>query len=88
MLEAAPPEGYAACCAAVRDFDARDRIAAIRVPTLVITGSKDPATPAADGRFLADHISGARYVELNSSHLSNVEASERFTAELIQFLSA
>ena len=88
MLGAAPPEGYAACCAAVRDFDARDLIAAIRLPTLVITGSKDPATPAADGRFLADHISGARYVELNSSHLSNVEAAEPFTAELIHFLSA
>ncbi len=87
MLEAAPPEGYAACCAAVRDFDARDQISAIRVPTLVITGSKDPATPAADGRFLADQISGARCVELDSSHLSNVEASERFTAELIRFLS-
>lgn len=88
MLEAAPPEGYAACCAAVRDFDARDQVSAIRVATLVITGSKDPATPAADGRFLADHISGARCVELDSSHLSNVEAPERFTAELIRFLSA
>jgi 3-oxoadipate enol-lactonase len=88
MLEASPPEGYAANCAAVRDFDARDQISAIRVPTLVITGSKDPATPPADGRFLADHIPGARYVELQSSHLSNIEASEKFTAELIQFLSA
>ncbi len=88
MLEAAAPEGYAACCAAVRDFDARGQISAIRVPTLVITGSKDPATPPADGRFLADQISGARYVELDSSHLSNVEASEPFTAELVRFLSA
>jgi len=87
MLESAPPEGYVACCAAVRDFDARDQISAIRVPTLVITGSKDPATPAADGRFVADLIPGSRCVELNSSHLSNIEASERFTAELIRFLS-
>ncbi len=88
MLEAAPPEGYAACCAAVRDFDARDQVSAIRVPTLVITGSKDPATPAADGRLVAGRIPGARCVELDSSHLSNIEASERFTAELIRFLSS
>jgi 3-oxoadipate enol-lactonase len=88
MLESAPPEGYAACCAAVRDFDVRDRISAIHVPTLVITGSKDPATPAVDGRFFANRISGARCVELNSSHLSNVEAAEPFTAELFHFLSA
>ena len=88
MLEAAPPEGYAACCAAVRDYDARETIAAIRVPALVIAGGKDSATPPADGRFISEQIPGARYVELNAAHISNIEAAERFTAELIQFLSA
>jgi 3-oxoadipate enol-lactonase len=88
MLEASPPEGYAACCAAVRDYDAREKLAAIRVPALVIAGGKDSATPPADGRFIAGQIPGARYVELDAAHLSNIEASERFTAELIQFLSA
>jgi 3-oxoadipate enol-lactonase len=87
MLEDAPPEGYAACCAAVRDFDQREGVATIRVPTLVITGSHDPATPPADGRFLAEHIPGAQYLELNASHLSNVEAPEQFTAEIVRFLS-
>jgi 3-oxoadipate enol-lactonase len=88
MLESSPPEGYAANCAAVRDFDARGRVAAIRTLTLVMSGSKDPATPPADGHYLADRIPGARYVELRASHLSNVEACERFTAELTQFLCA
>jgi 3-oxoadipate enol-lactonase len=88
MLEASPPEGYAACCAAVRDYDARDQLTAIHLPTLVIAGGKDSATPPVDGRFIAEQISGARYVELDAAHLSNVEASGRFTAELIQFLSA
>jgi 3-oxoadipate enol-lactonase len=87
MLESAPSEGYVACCAAVRDCDHRNGIAAIRVPTLVIAGSKDPATPPAESRFIADKIVGARYVELNSSHLSNLEAPEEFTNHLIQFLS-
>jgi 3-oxoadipate enol-lactonase len=88
MLEASPPEGYAACCAAVRDYDARDKISAIHLPTLVIAGGKDSATPPIDGRFIAEQISDARYVELDAAHLSNVEASGRFTAELVQFLSA
>jgi 3-oxoadipate enol-lactonase len=88
MLEAAPPQGYAACCEAIRDYDARDKISPIRLPTMVIAGSKDSATPPADGHFIAEQIPGARYVELNAAHLSNIEASERFTAELIQFLSA
>ena len=35
---------------------------------------------------MAEHIAGARYVELEAAHLSNVEAAERFTAELVEFL--
>jgi 3-oxoadipate enol-lactonase len=88
MLENAPPEGYVGCCAAVRDADFRSGIGAIRVPTLVIAGSKDHATPPAEGRLLADHIAGAQYAELDSSHLSNLEAPEEFTNRVIQFLSA
>src|SRR5271168_1194306 len=37
-FEGANPEGYAANCAAIRDFDARAAISAIRIPTLVIAG--------------------------------------------------
>jgi len=88
MIDSMPPEGYVACCAAVRDFDARERAGQIRVPTLVITGNQDAATPAADGRSLAQQIPGARYVELNAAHISNIEASEQFTSELIRFLTA
>ncbi len=88
MLEEANPEGYAACCAAVRDFDFRDTVSGIRVPVLAIAGSQDPATPPADLRFLAEHISGARYAELSGSHLCNVEDADRFTAEVSAFLEA
>ncbi len=88
MLETTSPEGYVANCAAVRDFDVRDQVSSIRTPTLIMSGSKDPATPPSDGRFLADQIPRARYVELQSSHLSNIEAAQPFTAELIRFLSA
>ncbi len=88
MLEAANPQGYAACCAAVRDFDFREQLGNIRTPTLVISGTHDPAAPPADGRFLADHIQGARYVELNTAHLSNVEDADRFTREVIAFLNS
>lgn len=88
MLESANLDGYIANCAAVRDFDARETIAAIRVPTLVISGTHDPATTPADGRYLAENISGARYVELNAAHLSNIEDRERFTSEVSSFLLA
>jgi 3-oxoadipate enol-lactonase len=88
MLEEANPEGYAACCAAVRDFDFREQLSKIRMPVLVIAGAHDPATPPADGRFLADRIPGARYVELDAAHLSNIEDQSRFTGELAAFLNS
>jgi 3-oxoadipate enol-lactonase len=58
------------------------------VPTLVIAGTHDIPTPPSDGRFLADHIEGVRYVELPAAHLSNIEAASAFTAALIDFLKA
>ena len=86
VLETTSPEGYAACSAAVRDFDIREQLNKIRVPTLVISGLHDPATNPSDGRFLAEHIPGARYVELNGAHLSNIEDGDRFTREVADFL--
>jgi len=88
MIESADRSGYAACCAALRDFDAREKLSSMSTPTLVIAGSHDFATPAADGRFLAENIPGARCVELRAAHLSNIEAAAQFTSELEAFLSA
>jgi len=86
MLEETNPDGYVACCAAVRDFDCRDQLSRIRKPALVIAGAHDPATPPGDGRFLADQIPGARYIELNAAHLSNIEEQDRFNNEISVFL--
>jgi 3-oxoadipate enol-lactonase len=86
-LEETNPEGYAACCAAVRDFDCRGDLGKIRVPTLVISGASDPATPPADGRFLAGQIPGAQYAELHAAHLSNIEDRDRFNDEVGNFLA-
>ena len=86
MLEETNPDGYVACCAAVRDFDCRDQLSRVSIPALVIAGAHDPATPPADGRFLADQIPGARYIELNAAHLSNIEEQDRFNNEISAFL--
>ena len=88
MIESANPHGYASCCAALRDFDARETVSSIALPTLVIAGSHDLATPPADGRFIAENIPGARYVELRAAHLSNIEAEARFTPEVENFMNA
>src|SRR5438093_9027704 len=82
-----PAEGYAACCAAIRDMDQRVTIASARAPTLVVGGSRDPATPPEHGRAIADRIRGARVIELPAAHLSNVEAAEAFNEAVLGFLS-
>jgi 3-oxoadipate enol-lactonase len=87
MLEETNRDGYVACCAAVRDFDCSEQLNNIRTPTLVIAGAHDRATPPDGGRFLAQQIPGARYVELNAAHLSNIEAQDRFNNELAAFLN-
>ncbi|SDN53949.1 3-oxoadipate enol-lactonase [Methylobacterium phyllostachyos] len=85
MLAATASEGYAAACLAVRDADFRADLARIAVPTLVIAGTHDAATPAAAGRFLADHIPGAQYRELSGAHLTNLEDVARFNEALLAF---
>jgi 3-oxoadipate enol-lactonase len=86
MLLHTPPEGYAATCAALRDEDLRETVSRVSLPTLVISGAHDAATPPADGRFVAEKIPGAQYLELNAAHLSNIETPEPFTAALLNFL--
>jgi 3-oxoadipate enol-lactonase len=86
MLLHSPPEGYVATCAALRDEDVRETISRVSLPTLVISGAHDAATTPADGRFVAEKIPGAQYLELNAAHLSNIEAAEPFTAALLKFL--
>jgi 3-oxoadipate enol-lactonase len=81
-----PPDGYIACCAALRDMDLRSDLASIRAPALVIAGRHDPATTPTDCRLIADAIRRARLVELSAAHLSNIEAAEAFNAAVLGFL--
>jgi 3-oxoadipate enol-lactonase len=88
VLVKCAPDGYAACCAAVRDYDARPELAAIRAPTLAIAGTHDPGTPPSDLRAIVERVPGARYAELDASHLSNVEQPTDFLAAVIGHLDA
>ena len=87
MMERQSPEGYVACCAAVRDMDQRESLALIRAPTLVVAGTHDASTPPWDAKFIADGIPEARMVELAAAHISNVEAAEAFNAAIVSFLT-
>jgi 3-oxoadipate enol-lactonase len=82
-----PPEGYAASCEAIRDWDFRERLASIRTPTLVIAASEDPSTPPAYGEAIAEGIPGAGFALIpDSAHLANVERPEAFTGAVLAHL--
>jgi 3-oxoadipate enol-lactonase len=86
MLADTPVEGYVANCAAVRDMDQRAELPQIAAPTLVIAGRHDKSTPPEHGELIARAIPGAQYVVLNAAHLSNWEAAQAFTQNVLDFL--
>ncbi len=62
---AASPSKARALLAASADLDVREKLPRIRVPTLVMHRSKDSAWDPRHSRYLAEHIPGARYIELD-----------------------
>jgi 3-oxoadipate enol-lactonase len=88
MLVSAEAEGYASCCEALADWDPGDELAAIRAPALVLAGSEDPATPAAQGEAIARRIPRARMCVLDGAgHLANLEQPEAFNRLLLEHLT-
>ena len=87
MVHATRPTEYAACCAAIQSMDQRDSLAAMRVPTLVIAGARDPSTPVEHAELLVSQIAGSNLVVLDASHLSCVEQAEDFSAALVDFFA-
>ena len=86
VILANAPQGYAACAAAIAVMDQRQSLRKITVPTLVIGGSEDPATPLACAEELHAAIPDSRLAVLQAAHLSNIEQADRFNALLREFL--
>jgi 3-oxoadipate enol-lactonase len=87
MLLETPAKGYAACSAAIRDMDLCGVLGRIRVPTLVVAGEQDPATPPEVVREVHERISGSRFVVIpDAAHLLNIEQTNAFDRTLLDFL--
>jgi L-proline amide hydrolase len=70
----------------LKNWSIIDRLKAIDVPTLLISGRYDEATPAVVQPF-ADNIKGARWVIFeNSSHMPHVEEQEKCMDVVGKFL--
>ena len=61
---AASPRSLALVTSLVAELDVRAVLPTIRVPTLVVQHTDNPMIPPAKGRYIAEHIPDAKYVEL------------------------
>ncbi|MGW4484181.1 3-oxoadipate enol-lactonase [Amycolatopsis sp. NPDC004368] len=86
MIADTPDEGYAACCGVIERMDQLADLPKIGVPTLVISGADDPATPPEPhGRLIAEGIPGARHeVVASAAHLGNYEQPAEFTRLILE----
>jgi class 3 adenylate cyclase len=70
-----------------REIDVRAALPAISVPTLVLHRRDDRVIPARQGGYIADHIPGARYIELDgSNHLPTLGGQTDLLDEVEEFL--
>jgi class 3 adenylate cyclase len=69
-------------------LDLRPILPTITAPTLVIHAREDPVAPVQCGRYLADHIPGARWLEVNGvDHAPWFTAPDRILTEVEEFLT-
>jgi 3-oxoadipate enol-lactonase len=89
VLVAQPVEGYASCCEAIAAWDFRDELGEVAVPTLVVAGALDEATPAEQTELLAQRIPHARLAVLEGAgHLANLERPAEFAETALAHLLA
>jgi pimeloyl-ACP methyl ester carboxylesterase len=74
---------------AIIGHNARDRLAEIRAPTLILTGDTDLIVPAENSRYLAREIRGSRLIEYRGAgHCFPVERPEEVSAAIAEFFSS
>ncbi|HZS93624.1 MAG TPA: alpha/beta fold hydrolase [Chloroflexota bacterium] len=72
----------------IPQYDLRDRLGEIRVPTLVMVGRHDWITPVDQAEYLASHIPNARLrIFEHSGHGPMIEENEAFIACVRDFLA-
>jgi pimeloyl-ACP methyl ester carboxylesterase len=84
------PENAVRFLSAFGDIDVRDRLAEVRVPTLVIHSKGDRRIPVATGRDIAASIPNAEFLGLESDNhllLGREPASQEFVAAVRDFIA-
>ncbi len=85
---AASPATVAGMMPLLSELDVRAVLPAVRVPTLVLHHADDPIIPPVEGKYVADRIPDAKYVELPGRNLYHfVEPWRPSFKEIAEFLT-
>ncbi|HEY7037816.1 MAG TPA: adenylate/guanylate cyclase domain-containing protein [Methylomirabilota bacterium] len=86
---AASPGSVRALMRANYDIDVRSLLPTLRVPTLILHRADDGLVPVRAGRYLAEHIPGARYAEIpGSDHLVlDLETQDIIADQIEEFMT-
>jgi pimeloyl-ACP methyl ester carboxylesterase/class 3 adenylate cyclase len=88
LRSAASPGGVNSLMRLYPRIDVRHILSAIRVPTLVVHRTDDRLAPVEGGRYLAQHIPGARYLELpGTDHWPFSGDTDAVVGEVEEFLT-
>ena len=87
LTQAASPKSAVAITRLNYEIDLRPILPSVDVPTLVLHPEKDAAVAEEDGRYLAQHIPGARFEYVrNSDHLPWIGDSEDIIRQITAFV--
>jgi pimeloyl-ACP methyl ester carboxylesterase len=88
MVESASPGTAIAFMRMAFEIDVRDIVGSVRVPTLILHRRGDKICHVENARYLAKHIPGARYLELEGDdHIPWGQNGDEIAAEIQEFLT-
>ena len=88
MLRRTDPQGYAGAAEAIAAADLTEASRRLRVPTLVLVGDSDVATPLSAAQALCAAIDGAALAVIaDAAHIPTMEQPARVTSAMQRFLA-
>jgi 3-oxoadipate enol-lactonase len=87
VLLAIDAKAFQAACKVLQEIDLVPLLHHMKVPTLVVCGQFDQATPPALNKQIVEKVAGAKYIELpGCGHCPPLEQPEQFVAAIKDFV--
>ena len=78
---------YACFTAFTKNYDIRDKVSEIKVPTLIFVGEKDKSTPVAMSQYLNSQIEGSKlHIVPDCKHMVMIDKSEELNEIMGAFI--